>query len=153
MKYLLYIGIGLVFVALFYFGIFNHEQPQPISSPQIEQPVSTAQGNWETKTDDQPPVTIKVTPVEFGSGVKAWSFQVTLDTHSGSLDNDLLAVTSLVDDVGSVYYPIFWEGPGPGGHHREGILMFEAVNPVPSYIELKIENVGGIPERSLKWNI
>lgn len=123
------------------------------ASQQTERMSSVTQGNWETKTDDQPPVTIKVTPVEFGKGAKTWKFQAVFDTHSGSLDDDLLAAVSLVDNKGSAYQPISWEGPGPGGHHREGVLAFEAVNPAPSYAELKIKNVGGVSERLFKWNM
>jgi hypothetical protein len=83
--------------------------------------------------------------------MKTWKFQVVFDTHSGSLDDDLLTVASIVDDRGNAYQPTVWEGPGSGGHHREGALTFEAINPVPSYLELKIKDVGGIPERSFRW--
>lgn len=153
MKYLLYIIIGLATVALLYFGVFNRKQPQSSNNQQTGQPVDTAQDNWGTKTDDRPPVMIKVTPVEPGLRAQTWKFQMVFDTHSGSLDDDLLTAVSLVDDEGNARRPISWEGPGPGGHHREGVLVFEAINPMPSYVELKIKNVGGIPERSFKWNL
>lgn len=153
MKYLLYIIIGLAAVALFYFGIFNRKQPQPSNNQQIEQPVNTVRDNWETKTDDQPPVTIKITPVELGKGTETWKFQIVFDTHSGSLDDDLLAAVSLVDDKGNIYQKISWEGPGPGGHHREGTLAFNPIQPPPKYVELKIKDVGGVLERSFRWNI
>ena len=136
--------------ALFYFGIFNREQPQP-SNQQTEQPISTASGNWGTKIDNQPPVTIKITPIEFGKYAQTWKFRVVFDTHSGNLDDDLLTAASLVDDNANVYRPVSWEGPGPGGHHREGALIFNPVQPLPKYIELKIKNVGGVSERSFKW--
>lgn len=119
---------------------------------QTEQPVNGAQGNWETKTDDRPPVTIKVTPVEFGKGVETWKFRIVLDTHSGSLDNDLLAAVSLAGDKGTVYRPVAWEGAGPGGHHREGTLIFDPIKLLPEYVALTIKDVGGIPERSFRWN-
>lgn len=138
MKYTRFIFIGLIAAGLFYFGIFNREQPQPNS--------------WETKTDDQQPVTISVTPVEFGKGVETWKFQVVFDTHSGSLDDDPTQIAVLMDDNGNTYKPIAWEGPGPGGHHREGALVFNPVYPTPAYVELKIKNVGGIPERLFRWN-
>lgn len=120
---------------------------------QTDQPVNGAQGNWETKTDDRPPVTIKVTPVEFGKGAETWKFQVVFDTHSGSLDNDLLAAASLADDKGNVYRPVAWEGPGPGGHHREGVLRFTPLSPTPPTITLNIRDVGGIPERIFTWEV
>ncbi|MDO8474303.1 MAG: hypothetical protein Q7S62_02065 [bacterium] len=140
MKYLLYVVIVLVAVLfLYYVGAF--------------QPSEVPQEQWETKTDDQPPVTVTVTPLEFGADAQIWKFALVFDTHSGSLDDDPLAVVSLVDNKDNTYEPTAWEGPGPGGHHREGILFFEAVNPMPSYAELKIKNVGGIPERLFTWSI
>ena len=58
-----------------------------------------------------------------------------------------------MDDKGNTYQSTMWEGSGPGGHHREGILVFNEINPTPAYIELKIKNVGGVPERLFKWDI
>lgn len=153
MKYLLYIIIGLGIVALLFLVYINREQPQLSNNQPTAQSLNTAEGNWESRTDDQPPVAITVTPIEFGTGVEKWKFQIAFDTHSGSLDDDLLAVASLVDDAGNVYQPMAWDGPGPGGHHREGILVFAALNPAPSYVELKIKNAGGVPERLFKWEL
>lgn len=140
MKYLLYIAIVLVAVPLLYYiGAF--------------QPSGVQQKQWETKTDEQPPVTIKVTPIELGEEAKTWRFTIVFDTHSGSLDDELLAVASLINDTGNAYKPTAWEGPGPGGHHREGVLIFNEINPTPAYVELKIKDVGGVSERLFKWNI
>jgi len=153
MKYLFYIIIGLATIVLVYFGVFNREQSQRANHQPAEQSANTSQGGWETKTDDQPPVTINITPIEFGRDAKVWKLTVAFDTHSGSLDDDLLKVTSLVDNEGSTYQPISWEGQGPGGHHREGVLTFGALDPAPLYVELIIKNVGGVSGRSFKWNI
>ena len=145
MKYVFYIAVGLVVVALLYFGIFTREQAQ--------QSVNTVQDNWETKTDEQPPLIVKVTPVELGTDTASWRFNIIFDTHSGSLDDDMLAVATLADDKNTAYQPTAWEGPRPGGHHREGMLVFEAINPIPAFVELKIRNVGGVPERLFKWDM
>ncbi len=153
MKYVPYILITLATGVAFYL-VFSDEKPQQNETLETEQTtLDVPKGNWETKTDDQPPIAIKVTPVELGKNMETWKFQVIFDTHSGSLDDDLLTVASLVDDKGSVYQPTAWEGPGPGGHHREGTIIFNPVQPLPEYIELKIKNVGGVSERSFKWNI
>ena len=98
-------------------------------------------------------MTVKVTPVEFGQDAQTWKFRIVLDTHSGSLDDNLLRVAVLTDDKGKVYEPVAWEGAEPGGHHREGVLMFNAVQPMPESIEIKIKNVGGVPERSFAWSL
>src|SRR3989344_5710251 len=66
MKYLFYIIIGLATIVLVYFGVFNREQSQRANHQPAEQSANTSQGGWETKTDDQPPVTINITPIEFG---------------------------------------------------------------------------------------
>lgn len=115
------------------------------------EPLST-QNQYDTKTDTQGSVTVDVTP-QISSGDRQWKFEVILDTHSVELDQDPLQVVVLVDDQGNISQPTAWNGPGPGGHHREGILIFEAITPPPKYIEMKVTNVGNIPERSFKWNI
>ncbi len=155
MKYLKFILIILATGSLlyYYFGVYNNKK-QRENDRQLEQLASEVQQKqWETKTDDQPPVTIKITPVELGQDAKIWKFTLVLDTHSGSLDQDPVQIAVLADDKGNMYRPTAWEGPGPGGHHREGILVFNPVEPLPAYVELKIKNVGGISERLFKWNI
>ena len=153
MKYVLYIVILLAFALLiFYAGVSDRQTPQPIRELQTEQQ-NVPQGPWETKTDDQPPVTVTVTPLELGKDAQAWKFDIVLDTHTGSLDNDLLTAAVLIDDSGAAYQSTAWEGPGPGGHHREGVLVFDAINPAPEQVTRKIKDVGGVPERTFTWNI
>ncbi len=125
---------------------------QKISADESNLQTSTQQ-KWETKTDEQLPVTVKVTPLEFGKDTKKWKFDIAFDTHSGSLDDDPLAIATLVDDKSNVFQPNNWEGAGSGGHHREGVLVFDAINPMPLFVELKIKGVGGVSERSFRWNI
>jgi len=153
MKYVPHVIIGLVAVASLYFGIIKQEPSQADNGSQKEQSADTGENSFETQINEQPPVTVKVTPLELRTNNENWKFQVVLDTHSGSLDDDPLTVATLVDDMGKEYRPIAWEGQGTGGHHREGVLIFEPVIPAPSYVELKIKNVGGVPERSFNWNI
>lgn len=152
MKYLKFspIVLALVFLSYYYFGIYQQQVlPQ---GEQSEQSVKAEQKQWDTKSDDQPPVAIKATPIEFGQNTKIWKFAVVFDTHSGSLDQDPIKAISLADDKGNIYQPIMWEGSGPGGHHREGALIFNPIQPLPEYVELKIKDIGGIDERSFKWN-
>lgn len=155
MKYLKFAAIifVLIFILYYYFGIYDGRKQQSQINQQIESVSGIGQKQWETQTDEQPPVTIKITPIDLGGSAKIWRFDVVFDTHSGSLDDDLMEIAVLADDKGKSYRPIAWEGSVPGGHHREGALVFNAINPAPSYAELKIKNVGGIPERSFKWNI
>lgn len=159
MKYLKFspIVLALAFLLYYYFGVYVPQGRVLLPVDRIEQPTAAEPKQmelkqWETKIDDQPPVAVEVTPVELGQAAGQWKFAVTFTTHSGSLDEDLLTVASLADDKGNVYRPIFWEGPGPGGHHREGILIFNPIEPTPKYVELKIKNVGGVVERFFRWN-
>lgn len=150
-----YVGFGSIEAECTLWSGKNFIKQRSEASQQMEQPLNIAQNNWETKINDQPPVNIKITPVELGmsKGVQAWKFDVAFDTHSGSLDQDPVQVAILIDDKGNIYKPTGWEGPGPGGHHREEILVFDPINPFPQSVELKIKDIGGIPERSFKWNI
>lgn len=148
MKYKTQLIIILIAVAAAVYLIFI-KSPEEIAQP--KQSEITNEFKTQMITDDRPPITINVTPIQFGKNEDSWKFNITFDTHSGSLDHDLMETTRLSDDKGGLYKPISWEGPRPGGHHREGLLVFKAINPMPDYIELKIKDVGGIAERSFKW--
>ena len=135
--------IVTVFVLLFvfvggFFVFYNRSRPSP-------------EQKWETKPDDQSLVTVAVTPIEIGAAAKLWKFNVVLTTHSGSLDQDLVQVAELTDGQGRTYKPIAWEGAPVGGHHREGVLVFNAIAVAPTSVELKIKNIGGGPDRLFKW--
>ena len=154
MKYLLSMGILLAAVFLTYFMVFTGKGESVKNGEQSEEQKSEVeQKQWETKISEVPPVTIEITPVEFGPAASQWKFNVIFTTHSGSLDFDPMQAASIADDSGSVSRPIAWQGPGPGGHHREGALLFNAPNSAPAYVELKIKDVGGVPERLFKWDI
>lgn len=153
MKYWRYIAIGLVFVFLLYYYFAVYRDADQHDTQNVNQQQTTTQKQWETKTDEQAPVLIKVTPIELGSNQNQWKFTVAFTTHSVDLDQDPTKVMSLIDDQGKTYLPTAWEGPGPGGHHREGTLSFKAIQPLPKYIELEVKDVGGIPERSFRWDL
>ncbi len=113
-----------------------------------------ADGNsLETKENSDGPIAISVTPQGLTTNSQKWDFEIGLNTHSGSLDTDLVTVSELIDDQGKSYKPTSWEGSPLGGHHRSGVLKFNAISPRPKSIELKIKNVGGISERSFKWGL
>lgn len=105
----------------------------------------------ETRESNDGPVSVAVTPRSLESA--SWDFDITLNTHSEELSEDLVAVSQLIDDQGKSFKPTAWEGAPPGGHHREGVLKFNPISPKPKSIEIKIKNVGGIQERSFKWNL
>ncbi len=139
------ITIILVGVTLF---IFTREG-KPLSEKPAQTPQSSAApiSVLETQTNNDGPVTVKVTP-KFSSEI---TFEITLDTHSGELDDDLTQAAAFKDENGKEYKPIRWEGNLPGGHHRSGILTFGPISPVPRTIKLIIQNIGGIARREFLW--
>jgi hypothetical protein len=110
---------------------------------------ATTKQTWETKTEEQANVTVTVAPIDILSESKEWKFDIVMDTHSVELDQDMAKIAVLVDGQGKEYKPISWEGP-VGGHHREGVLKFNQINPIPKSVELKISEIGGV-SRSFNW--
>lgn len=106
----------------------------------------------EEKIDEQGAVTVKVQPKEVSPSATPWEFEITLDTHSVELDDDLVAQSVLVDTQGNEYRPVSWEGDPPGGHHRKGILKFPSL-PQADVIQLKIHGIGGVEQRTYEWQL
>lgn len=77
-------------------------------------------------------------------------FKITIDTHSGSLDFDLMDISALEDDLGNQYQPLSWEGSPSGGHHRSGILSFTTIDESAGKIKLTI---GSADRQIFEWQI
>ena len=103
------------------------------------------------QTSSQSAVMITITPHAQGAG--AWEFDVTLNTHSGALNDDLLKSAVLVIADGTQLAPAAWRGDGPGGHHRKGVLRFESVEPSAAAMELRIQRAGEPAARSFRWSL
>lgn len=95
-------------------------------------------------------VVIKPNSVVAGS---AWEFDVTMDTHTKPLDDDLTKTAVLVDDGGRRYMPLSWQGDKPGGHHRKGVLRFPAPTEQIKSFELQIQGSGGENKRVFQWTM
>lgn len=80
------------------------------------------------------------------------TFEIVLDTHSGSLNEDLTQNAVLTDSQGNIQKPVSWIGDPPGGHHRKGELSFQLFSQKAKLLTLKILNIGGIPERKFIWD-
>lgn len=96
-------------------------------------------------------VTVQVTPRADSGGT--WEFEFALNTHSGDLSEDLAKAVVLVADGGTSYAPVAWQGDPPGGHHRKGVLRFQAISPQPQAIELKLQRPGEPSPRSFRWQL
>ncbi len=105
-----------------------------------------------TQTNSEGAVTIKVTLENVSGDKKAWQFKIVLDTHTGSLNEDLLNNSVLIDDQGEKLKPKTWKGDPPGGHHREGLLTFESFSQAPKSVILILRSVGDVSERKFTWD-
>lgn len=95
-------------------------------------------------------VTLKVTPRRLNAST--WEFDLTFDTHSQDLKDDLLRSAVLVAG-GAQVAPLGWEGDPPGGHHRKGVLRFAAPAPRPAMIELHVSRPGESKPRIYRWRL
>lgn len=84
-------------------------------------------------------------------------FLVSLDTHSGSLlGYDLKGLSALRDDTGRVAQALGWDPQSEDSHHRSGLLYFDGLLSITTggqYRELSLNNVGGVSERLLRWDL
>ena len=84
-------------------------------------------------------------------------FGITMNTHAVDLDQyDLAKLTVLNDDSGKEYSPVSWRS-SPGGHHREGTLIFPLPDSLQQdqtkYVRMVIKGIAGVNERILQWDL
>lgn len=144
------IAVLLIAILIGGFLIFSNSQSVSKLAPDNSPSANLESGGWESKTDDQASVTVTVTPIDLSVESREWKFIIALETHSVELDQDMTGVAVLIDDSGQEYTPTRWEGPEPGGHHREGVLVFSSITPYPQHLRLKIGEIGGV-ERLFSW--
>jgi YHS domain-containing protein len=140
------IAVGVVVVALTFFST----AAQAVTHAGVVKQDTVI--TLKAKTDDQKRVKVKVTPqdIRFGEPIK---FKIVFDTHSVDLSFDPAAITSLEFGHGVVVRPDKWEGAAPGGHHREGVLIFNSIPNDAKSLKLTLRNVAGVPERTFVWNL
>ena len=99
----------------------------------------------------------QVTVVATWTGPAAGAaIDIALDTHSIDLDQLDLADATVRNDRGETLTARPWAAP-TGGHHREGTLTFdgnaEEFLAGARWMELVLVGVGGVPERTLRWEV
>lgn len=97
-------------------------------------------------------VTVKVTPLNMKANAPL-EFAIVMDTHSVDLNDDIMKAVVLRDDSGREYMPTAWDGPGGGGHHREGKIKFAPLTMNPKSLTLIVKTVAGVPERLYTWEL
>jgi hypothetical protein len=112
-----------------------------------------AHAQFATQKSSANGVTLAVTPINLAAGAKSWDFSVVFDTHTQDLSDDLLKAARLRDDKGNEFAPLAWDGAGPGGHHRKGVLKFNPVAPAPQALELRLSRPGEATARIFRWEL
>ena len=107
----------------------------------------------QPRSSDAAGVNVTVKPLGLTPGAKSWDFEVTMNTHTQPLDQDLARVSVLVDDGGKQHPPSAWKGDPPGGHHRKGVLQFAPAPGNPKSLELRIQGVGTPEARVFAWKL
>jgi hypothetical protein len=107
---------------------------------------------YKAKSNKKNSVRVDVRPVQLLPGKPA-KFEIRMNTHSGDLSQDLIAVCLLKDSSGREYRPINWNGSPPGGHHRSGVLEFSELAEGAESITLVIREVANVPERVFNWSV
>ncbi|GAA2560509.1 hypothetical protein [Pseudonocardia hydrocarbonoxydans] len=101
---------------------------------------TAAPPGMEAQTVQAGAVEVRMTPLTVDrSGAE---FGLVLDTHTVPLDLDLPGAAQLRVNGDLAGAPA-WDGPGPGGHHREGTLRFTTPIPPGATVELRIT---GLPQ-------
>lgn len=98
-------------------------------------------------------VTLRAKPIEIGAKVKSWTIEIALDTHSQELADDFTRSAVLIEASGKPHAPVAWDGAGPGGHQRAGVLRLEPITPMPAVLELRIQRPGEAAPRSFRWTL
>ena len=112
------LGLLLIISLIVFFLIRNSEKEIP--------PSDKISGNSQTitnlpaKISEQDGISFEITPIDFNFN-EPIKFEIKIDTHSGSLDLDLVKISLLEDDGQNQYKPVSWQGSSAGGHHRSGI--------------------------------
>ena len=141
-KGLIILVLALVLpVAVFFLYGRGNKLPARISNPQL----------FETITDERGEISVSVTPLNDLNKMREWRFKVVMDTHSVELNHNLAVISVLISDNGREYKPARWEG-STGGHHREGMLVFENVGPLSESFKLIITDLGGFT-RIFTWQL
>lgn len=151
------IGSSLVLFLITFFLVNSPERVNVpaeamIPSEVADEPKTTETINLLSKTDSRGEVSFEVTPLDFSFN-KPVEFEIRIDTHSGSLDFDMVKVSILEDEKGNKYQPLFFQGSPPGGHHRSGTLVFPKLEILPKKIKLSIKDIVNLPPRVFEWDL
>lgn len=107
----------------------------------------------DIQTNREGGVTVKATPLSISRQAARWDFELEISTHAVPLDQDMVRAAVVIDGAGNTQPPLAWDGDGPGGHHRKGVLRFLPPEDRPEFVELRIRGIGGVDERVFRWRL
>lgn len=122
-----------------------------VSAGALAAPPGEVRPALAAQTSREGGVTVTVAPKRLAPGAPSWDFEVTLETHTQALNQDLARAALLVDAQGKSHEPLAWDGDAPGGHHRRGLLRFRPLVDGAATVELRILGVGGVAVRTFRW--
>lgn len=154
MKYgkVLVFNLAIIMVGIaIYFVISNRANfiNKTLNVPNLPSEQSTL----KTQTTTIGNVTYKVTPKSLSKSSSSWDFEIVLDTHTGSLDQDLASQVRLSADKAVENQVGKWEGDPLGGHHREGVLKFQPLGSDVASVTLKINPDENMKETNFTWEV
>ena len=151
-------------------SVANDNRMAAISSPIRPTNTSANQATWSrgapanaslTRSAEAGNVTVTVLPLNLGAlNGSTLDFQVTLETHSVALNQDLTTQSVLQLTSGVEISPIWWDGSS-SSHHVRGTLSFPRTDstgvamatPGSGALTLIIRDLAGIPERTFSWDL
>lgn len=95
-------------------------------------------------------VAVTVKPLVLTPGQPA-AFDIAMNSHSVEIVEDMLAATVLRDGAGRQFGAEAWDGSGPGGHHREGVIRFAPLPNELREVVVIVSGVANVPERAFRW--
>jgi hypothetical protein len=105
---------------------------------------------YKRQSNKEKSVRVDVLPVELSVGEPV-KFEIRMNSHSVTLNSDIVTGSILEDDTGAQYKALNWDGTPPGSHHRSGTLEFPALKGNPKSVTLFIKGVSNVPKRTYKW--
>lgn len=139
--------ILIIILIVAFFAIKYNRTAPPVS----EQTVESTGVSLPTVSNEGGGLTIEITPINYVKNAPL-QFEVSLNTHQGDLNFDLLNKTKLFDDKNNGYLPQKWQG-GSGGHHLSGKLIFPPLTEKTNKIKLIIKDIYDVKERIFEWNL
>lgn len=143
------LGTGMLFI---FFGWQNIFIPNKTARAINIAPTAPISRSLPSRINEEGQVKLEVSPIQIAPNLPL-EFNISLNTHSVELTDDLVKQSVLTDDKNNLYLPVNWTGQEPGGHHRSGILTFSPLTLQPKFISLIIKDVGETPQRVFKWDL